>query len=214
MKKKFLAYTLALALSLSTFIPKNVLADSNLLYVDKETQTITDSLIYEKSERLYKSGWKDVHVLTVDLTNPNVDIEILDSVTEHGLKKNVESLVKENNAIAGINADFFGSGNPGSSMGQIIVDGNVNEAQNYYNASSNSYAGIFLDKYGNAFLTHDNYDIDTGAIIDISNTIFDSIGNAINVSAMGGCSNIININNCKFVNNKTINCVISSSATE
>lgn len=154
MKKKFLTYTLAFALSLSTFIPKNVFADSNLLYVDKEVQTITDGLNYEKSERLYKSGWKDVYVLIADLTNPNIDIEILDSVTEHGLKKNVEALTKENNAVAGINADFFGSGNPGSSMGQIIVDGNVNEAQNYYNASSNKYAGIFLDKYGNAFVDY------------------------------------------------------------
>lgn len=154
MKKKFLTYTLAFALSLSTFIPKNVFADSNLLYVDKEVQTITDGLTYEKSERLYKSGWKDVYVLIADLTNPNIDVEILDSVTEHGLKKNVESLTKENNAVAGINADFFGSGNPGSSMGQIIVDGNVNEAQNYYNASSNKYAGIFLDKYGNAFVDY------------------------------------------------------------
>lgn len=154
MKKKFLTYTLAFALSLSTFIPKNVFADSNLLYVDKEVQTITDGLNYEKSERLYKSGWKDVYVLIADLTNPNIDVEILDSVTEHGLKKNVEALTKENNAVAGINADFFGSGNPGSSMGQIIVDGNVNEAQNYYNASSNKYAGIFLDKYGNAFVDY------------------------------------------------------------
>lgn len=154
MKKKFLTYTLALALSLSAFIPKNIFADSNLLYVDKEVQTITDGLTYEKSERLYKSGWKDVYVLIADLTNPNIDVEILDSVTEHGLKKNVEALTKENNAVAGINADFFGSGNPGSSMGQIIVDGNVNEAQNYYNASSNKYAGIFLDKYGNAFVDY------------------------------------------------------------
>lgn len=154
MKKKFLTYTLAFALSLSTFIPKNIFADSNLLYVDKEVQTITDGLTYEKSERLYKSGWKDVYVLIADLTNPNIDVEILDSVTEHGLKKNVEALTKENNAVAGINADFFGSGNPGSSMGQIIVDGNVNEAQNYYNASSNKYAGIFLDKYGNAFVDY------------------------------------------------------------
>ena len=154
MKKKFLTYTLALALSLSAFIPKNIFADSNLLYVDKEVQTITDGLTYEKSERLYKSGWKDVYVLIADLTNPNIDVEILDSVTEHGLKKNVEALTKENNAVAGINADFFGSGNPGSSMGQIIVDGNVNEAQNYYNASSNKYAGIFLDKYDNAFVDY------------------------------------------------------------
>ena len=154
MKRKYLIYTLALALSLSTFIPKNVLADSNLLYVNKEVQTITDGLTYEKSERLYKSGWKDVYVLVADLTNPNIDIEILDSVTEHGLKKNVEALTKENNAVAGINADFFSSGNPASSMGQIIVDGKVNEAQNYYNVSSNKYAGIFLDKYGNGFVDY------------------------------------------------------------
>lgn len=154
MKKKFLTYILAFALSLSAFTPKNILADSNLLYVEKETQTITDGLIYEKSQRLYKSGWKDVYVLTADLTNPNIDIEILDSTTEHGLKKNVETLTKENNAVFGINADFFGAGNPTSSMGQIIVDGNVNEAQNYYNASSNKYAGIFLDKYGNAFIDY------------------------------------------------------------
>ncbi|WP_250277769.1 phosphodiester glycosidase family protein [[Clostridium] colinum] len=154
MKRKFLISTLALAISLSTFIPKSVFADTNLLYTDKEIQTLTDGLIYEKSERLYKSGWKDVYVLTIDLTNPNIDVEILDSTTEHGVKKNVETLVKENNAIAGINADFFGSGNPTSSMGQIIVDGNVNEAQNYYNASSNKYAGIFLDRYGNAFIDY------------------------------------------------------------
>ena len=154
MKRKYLIYTLALALSLSTFIPKNVLADSNLLYENKEVQTITDGLTYEKSERLYKSGWKDVYVLVADLTNPNIDIEILDSVTEHGLKKNVEALTKENNAVAGINADFFSSGNPASSMGQIIVDGKVNEAQNYYNVSSNKYAGIFLDKYGNGFVDY------------------------------------------------------------
>lgn len=154
MKRRVLSYALIFALGFSTFSPKNVFADSNLLYVDKETQTITDGLTYEKSERLYKSGWKDVYVLMADLTNPNIDIEILSSTTEYGLKKNVKDLVTENNAVAGVNADFFGSGNPGSSMGQIIVDGNVREAQNYYNASSNKYAGIFLDKYGNAFVDY------------------------------------------------------------
>ena len=155
MKKKFITYLLALSLSISLFIPKNILAsDGNLLYLEKQVKTITDGVTYEKSERLYKSGWKDVYVLTIDLTNPNVDVEILRSKTEHGLKKNVESLVKENDAVAGINADFFGSGNPVSSMGQIIVDNNVSEAQNYYNSSVNKYAGIFIDKFNNAFIDY------------------------------------------------------------
>lgn len=154
MKLKFLAYTLALSLTLSAIHPIPIFADENLLYTEKETQTITDGVVFEQSSRLYKSGWKDIYVLTIDLTNPNVDVEILHSQTEHGLKKNVETLVEENQAIAGINADFFGSGNPGSSMGQIIKDGTVLEAQNYYNGSSNKYAGIFFDKYGNAFVDY------------------------------------------------------------
>ena len=154
MKRKFLTGILALMISLSTFTPKYIFADSNLLYVEKQTETITDGLTYEKSERLYKSGWKDVYTLIIDLTNPNIDVEILKSTTEHGLKKNVESLVKENDAVAGINADFFGSGNPGSSMGQLIIDGNVSEAQNYYNSSVNKYAGIFIDKFGSAFIDY------------------------------------------------------------
>ncbi len=154
MKRKALVCILALSMSLSTFSVTNVFADANLLYIDRNAQTVTDGLIYEKSERLYKSGWKDVYTLTVDLTNPNIDVEILDSATEHGLKKNVESFVKENGAVAGINADFFGSGNPGSSMGQVIVDGSINEAQNYYNGSINKYAGVFIDKYGNAFIDY------------------------------------------------------------
>lgn len=154
MKRKVLSFALTLCLGLSAFAPSYVFADSNLLYTDKETQTITDGLTFEKSERLYKSGWKDVYVLVADLTNPNINVEILSSATEYGLKKNVQSLVSENGAVAGVNADFFGSGNPGSSMGQIIVDGNVREAQNYYNASSNKYAGIFFDKYGNAFVDY------------------------------------------------------------
>lgn len=154
MKLKFLIYTLVLSLTLCNVYPIPVFADENLLYTEKETQTITDGVIFEQSSRLYKSGWKDVYVLTIDLTNPNVDVEILHSQTEHGLKKNVEVLTKENEAVAGINADFFGSGNPGSSMGQIIKDGTVLEAQNYYNSSSNKYAGIFFDKYGNAFVDY------------------------------------------------------------
>lgn len=154
MKLKFLVYTLVLSLTLCSISTIPVFADENLLYTEKDTQTITDGVIFEQSSRLYKSGWKDVYVLTIDLTNPNVDVEILHSQTEHGLKKNVETLTKENGAVAGINADFFGSGNPGSSMGQIIKDGTVLEAQNYYNGSSNQYAGIFFDKYGSAFVDY------------------------------------------------------------
>lgn len=154
MKRKIISYAMAIMLALTAFMPKATFANSSdLLYVESNKQTITSGVTYEESQRLYKSGWKDVYVLTVDVTNPNVKLEVLQSTTENGLKKSTENLVKENGAIAGVNGDFFGSGNPKSSMGQVI-EGNAIEAQNYYNSSENKYAGVFLDKFGNIFVDY------------------------------------------------------------
>lgn len=154
LRKKLDFKILVLLCGLSIFNPLNVFANSNLLYNNTEVQTITDGVIYEKSERLYKNGWKDVYVVTVDMTNPNVDFEVLTSTTQHGLKKSVENLTIENNALVGINADFFGSGNPTSSMGQVIIDNKIIEAQNYYNSNEDKYAGVFEDVLGNIFVDY------------------------------------------------------------
>lgn len=150
MKKKIACLGLAIYL-IFAHLPKIALANSDLLYKEDMKQTITSGVIYEESKRLYKSGWKDVYVLTVDVRNPNIKLEILTSSTEHGLKKTTQDLAKENEAIAGINGDFFGGGNPKSAMGQIVENGKTIEAQNYYNNSENKYAGLFLDKFGNIF---------------------------------------------------------------
>ena len=171
MKKKIAFLGLVLSLTF-TYLPKITFANSDLLYKETNQQTITTGVTYEESKRLYKSGWKDVYVLTVDINNPNIKLDILTSKQEHGLKKTTENLVKENDAIAGINGDFFGSGNPKSAMGQIIENGKDIEAQNYYNNSENKYAGIFLDKFGNVFtdyiksnirIFNSNVNLDLGA---------------------------------------------------
>lgn len=156
MKKKTIK---ALVYGLLTFSlalqPLHIYAQSaDLLYEDKDVQTITSGVTYEKSSRLYKGGWIDVYVLKVDLQNPNVKLEVLESATEYGLKKSVENIAKENNAVAAVNADFFSSGNPRSSMGQVINDGNTKATTNYYNGSANKYAGFFLDKSGVAFIDY------------------------------------------------------------
>lgn len=156
MKKKVLK---ALVYGLLTFSmalqPLHIYAQSpDLLYENKEIQTITSGVTYEKSTRLYKGGWMDVYVLNVDLQNPNVKLEVLESATEYGLKKSVENITKENNAVAAVNADFFSSGNPRSSMGQVVADGNTKATTNYYNGSANKYAGFFLDKSGVAFIDY------------------------------------------------------------
>lgn len=127
---------------------------TDLLYEKKDTQTITSGVQYEKSTRLYKGGWFDLHVLTVDVQNPNVGIEVIESISEYGLKKSVQNLAKENDVVAAVNGDFFSSGNPRSSMGQVVENGATKSLQNYYNGSENKYAGVFIDKYNVPFVDY------------------------------------------------------------
>ena len=129
-------------------------ASGDLLYEDKDIQTITEGVTYEKSSRLYKAGWMDVYVLTIDAQNDNVEFDVMQSTGEFGLKQSVLQMAKDNNLLAAVNADFFGSGNPFSSMGQVAEDGKMQSAQNYYNGSENKYAGFFVDTAGVPFIDY------------------------------------------------------------
>ncbi len=119
---------------------------STLLYKYGDKETLTKGVTYEKSSRLYKDGWVDVYLLTMDMQNTNGVLDVIESATEFGLKKTVKNLANENsNVIAAVNGDFFGSGNPMSSMGQVFKDGKFEETQNYYNGSENRYASFLVD---------------------------------------------------------------------
>ena len=129
-------------------------SDTTVLYEKKEVQEIIRGLTYEKSSRLYKTGWLDVYVLTLDASETNLSLEILENVNTYGTKATVEKLAKDNGVIAGINGDFFGSGSLRSSMGQVAEDGEMTAAQNYYNGSSWQYAGLFVDTAGTPFIDY------------------------------------------------------------
>jgi len=119
---------------------------STILYKYGQKETLTKGVTYEKSSRLYKDGWVDIYLLTMDMQNTNGSLDVIESVTDLGLKKTVQNLAKENgNVIAAVNGDFFGSGNPMSSMGQVYENGKFKQTQNYYNGSENRYASFLVD---------------------------------------------------------------------
>lgn len=154
MKNKIKKVACGILVAVFAIQPISVMASDDLLYEKKTVQTITSGVTYEKSERLYKAGWMDVYVLTLDMNNPNVALEVIESAGEYGLKKSVENLAKENNVLAAVNADFFGSGNPTSSMGQVVKDGEMVATQNYYNGSENKYAGFYIDNENVPFIDY------------------------------------------------------------
>ncbi len=120
----------------------------------EENQTLTSGVVYKKLSRLYPAGWMDIYVLEIDPTDENVGFKVLESTTELGLKHTVEQLANDNNSLAAVNGDFFGSGTPLSSMGQVARNGEMEAVQNYYNGSENRYAGFFVDSSGTPFIDY------------------------------------------------------------
>ena len=123
-------------------------------YEKKDIQTIAEGVTYEKSSRLYKAGWMDVYVLTMDANSSDTALKVIQSAGSVGIKTTVPKLATDNNVIAAVNGDFFGSGNPMSSMGQVAKDGEMVSAQNYYNGSENKYAGLYIDNEGVPFIDY------------------------------------------------------------
>lgn len=131
-----------------------VLADTTVLYEKKDKQTIAQGLTYEKSTRMYSSGWMDVYVLTMDASEEDLALDVIEATDKYGGKATVETLAKTNGVVAAVNGDFFGSGTIKSSMGQVAGEGGIVAAQNYYNGSENRYAGFYIDKYGIPFVDY------------------------------------------------------------
>ena len=152
---KFIKRTVKLAVALSMMISSiNVIpvTAADILYEKKEVQTIAKGLTYEKSRRLYTAGWMDVYVLTVDAKENDLALEVIESINGLGVKETVDKMAKDNDVIAAVNGDFFGSGAKLSSMGQVAGEGQMIAAQNYYNSSENKYAGLFVDNDGLPFI--------------------------------------------------------------
>ena len=143
----------ALCITLSCFTTA-AFADENLLYEEKDSQTLTRGVTYDEITRVTKNGWQYIYVLTLDAKDENVGLDVIESTREFGLKENTLAISKENNVVAAVNGDYFGSGNPQSSMGQVLSDGKLEESKNYYNADANNYAGFFIDSDGIPFVDY------------------------------------------------------------
>lgn len=129
-------------------------ADTTVLYEKKDVSTIAQGLTYEKSTRMYSSGWMDVYVLTMDANESDLALDVIETVDKYGGKATVEKLAKDNGVVAAVNGDFFASGTLKSSMGQVAGNGEMIAAQNYYNGSENRYAGFFVDNQGIPFIDY------------------------------------------------------------
>ena len=92
-------------------MPMNAFAlGDGVYYEKKDIQTIAEGVTYEKSSRLYKAGWMDVYVLTMDANSSDTALKVIQSVGSVGIKTTVPKLATDNNVIAAVNGFALGGG--------------------------------------------------------------------------------------------------------
>ncbi len=144
---------LSAILSVSVFCVPAVAAQS--LYESVTNEVLAKGIDYKFKNRLTKEGWLDIHVLTADLSNENIEIAPIISKKEIGLRETTDKLVLDNSAVAGVNSAYFGmTGKYSSSFGPEVANGNIMSLDTDKNIDSNQFGTYFVDKNGNALFDY------------------------------------------------------------
>lgn len=79
-----------------------------------------------QTTRNNKTVQTDVHVIEIDLTNPNVSLDAMSGKNNSvGRRNTILNMTKENGAVGGINADVFVMTNEGAPLGAQITSGTL-----------------------------------------------------------------------------------------
>jgi len=121
MKKIFSVFLVFLLISLS------VCAAPIVDYT--EENTLIRGVTYKNIKGLYSTGWQDIHIITADLNEEYLSLEVLKNANGESYTQNTLEATMKNKAIAAVNADFFaakrGESGRGSAVGVEIRDGKL-----------------------------------------------------------------------------------------
>jgi len=126
--KRYMSTGVLAAMMLSV---SNIFANTpELLHSSQHIQTITKGATYITDSRLTSAGWQDIHILKVDLSDPNIQVRPIEA-SNIGEKQTILSLVKAADAVAGVNADFFSMDQANApSFGLVVEGGKISHAYN------------------------------------------------------------------------------------
>lgn len=127
-KKVFVSFLAAATIftSVNGVLAEKIIVNvPSTIYERQSATPISSGVTHEHIQRFTTSGWWNINVLRVDLSDPYTDIKGL--FNEEGIPKRdrVTSMVEKSNAIAGINGDFFNTSPMSSAMGTLINNGEM-----------------------------------------------------------------------------------------
>lgn len=131
-----------------------------LIYEKRSSQTITSGVTHESIQRFMYSGWLNINIVTVDLTNPFVKMDLLTSPEGLGKLSNVKTMADSAGSVAAINGDFFEKHSDenitsgGYPMGFAMKSGNIVSTSFYANAASDKFASFSLNNLKQALFAY------------------------------------------------------------
>ncbi|MBQ3181351.1 MAG: phosphodiester glycosidase family protein, partial [Clostridia bacterium] len=98
--------------------------------IDKTQEyTLVRGVEYKNIKGLYESGWQDIHVVTADLTEDHLSLEILKNKNGESYLERTNTSAENNDTVIAVNGDFFaakkGEAGRGSAVGVEIRDGKL-----------------------------------------------------------------------------------------
>lgn len=156
-----------------------------VLHQSQTIQTITKGATHITDSRLTSKGWQDVHMLKVDLADPNIQVRPIEA-SNIGEKQTILSLVEAAGAVAGVNADFFDMGKENApSFGLVVDDGKISHAYNdkvVGLGASKDMGTMLIDKNKNILLDYFSVDLTmqdpaTGVILATISSVNKPTGN-------------------------------------
>ena len=127
---------------------------SALITSDKYEISLGEGVTLEKINELYSSGTQYINVVTIDLNNPNLKMELL--FNQNGISKRgklTDLVNQENGIIAAVNADFFSMSENSFSIGAMAKNGKQLSNPHY---KDNLFATFLFNADNTAYIRYVN----------------------------------------------------------
>ena len=125
---------------------------NSILYKKAKISPISTGTYLTEYNILTEDGWVKANVISIDVNDDYNKIGLLTSYSGDRYLSTTYNMVKQNDAIAGINADFFAGRNGiGHAIGLAIDDGIVASSPTWLNNEEDKYASFLINDENEIF---------------------------------------------------------------
>lgn len=103
-----------------------------LLHERKTVENISSGVVHEHIQKFTSDGWWNINVLRVNLKDKYTNLDVL--FNEEGISKKdtLSNMIKNSQAVAGINGDFFSTAKSSFPLGVVISNGKMISSPPYH----------------------------------------------------------------------------------